>query len=187
MNRPVGITGVELSPTDKSHCYWCDTRITKQQARVMWSGHHAAGSFNRNNGETAGENEGGYMTEFAHAGCAFRFAPTVSVRDKRAKCTMCHEACEPGKRAMSRMGMPHARCTPSNTAPLHICFICLRVFVQKHTRVLRGFLSPQQMAAEVAWGVLAPRASPFVAAATATGVAGGKPVLPIDKGTFPYF
>lgn len=41
-----GITGVELSPTSDNHCYWCDTAIQKQQARVKWDKYNAAGGSN---------------------------------------------------------------------------------------------------------------------------------------------
>ena len=120
-------TGVELAPTGRSYCYWCDTAIAQHHPRVKTFIYHAPGPYSRNNGEKTGHNPGGQMHLFAHAQCAFQFAPDlVKGQSKHAKCTTCQKDCAPGRRAMSRMGLAGARCTPSNRAPLFICFPCLR-------------------------------------------------------------
>jgi hypothetical protein len=165
-----GLTRVELDPSGRAHCAWCDTLIAKGSPRVARAFYHAPGHYSRDNGAATGYNPGGLQDEYMHVQCTFQY--DANPKGQPAKCAGCGSKIEPPLRVLSRFGKPGARCTPSTSAPLYYCFKCTHDFVQRHRELLVGWLGAEQSEAEVAWR----SAGPFASSGD-----GGPPALPKGK------
>uniref|UniRef100_A0A7S3RET6 PARP-type domain-containing protein n=1 Tax=Emiliania huxleyi TaxID=2903 RepID=A0A7S3RET6_EMIHU len=163
------LTRVELDPSGKAHCAWCDTAIEKDSPRVVRLFFHAPGSYSRNNGASTGENPGGWQEHFMHPQCTFQFDDNSKGKD--AKCVGCGQDVKPRERVLSRFGHKDARCKPSSSAPLYYCFDCCAGFLRSDPALLVGHVGVRQAEADVAW-----RSRLFPVA----GTRGGPPPLPRD-------
>jgi hypothetical protein len=164
------LSRVELDPSGRAHCAWCDTLIEKGTPRVVRAFYHAPGAFSRDNGAAVGYNSGGLQDEFMHAQCAFQY--DNNPKGQLAACVGgCGQQFLPLIRILSRFGKPGARCTPAVSSPLYYCMPCAKAFLQRHRSLLLGHVGVDQCSANVAWR----SAGPF------GGSKGGPPPLPKDR------
>ena len=171
------ITRVELAK-GHSQCGWCDTEINKGAPRVVRKVYHAAGNFQRSNGNS-GYNNGGVMDLFLHPQCAFHAKQQKAPR-KVVRCQDCDEQMQKGQWGFcSMLGLAGERCTKSKRDPTWFCPACLKHFFEQetHTELLRGQISAaSNLDAPVSW-LPADRTSPFNARPTG----GPNRALPTDE------
>ena len=147
---------VELQPRGGSsgavaHCGWCDLQLTPGTPRIVrHMPFHSAGTYSRNNGEKVGVNKGGPQNEYMHPACALE----TKESSNGATCSFCSGRVAPGWHFVTRLGSPHARCTPSSSGHRWLHAECVRELIERHRALLAGHLGQRQQFEEhVSWPV----------------------------------
>ena len=152
---PDTLVRVELQPGGSSgavaHCGWCDLPLTPGWPRIVrHMPFHSAGPYSRNNGEKVGVNKGGPQNEHMHPACALETKESKN----GATCSFCSARVAPGWHFVTRLGSPHARCTPSSSGHRWLHAECVRGLIERHRALLAGHLGQRQQFEEhVSWAV----------------------------------
>lgn len=150
-----GITGVEIAPSSRSYCGWCDCVIEEGCPRICRQYPYQKST----------------RVEYMHPSCAFHYDDGSWQKEKNGfvapgKIHICHAhargcttpfSVEKGAAIISMFSgkPPCERFLVSSTGcqPLHYCFSCVTKFVshEPHAKLLEKHIGAKQMTAPVAW------------------------------------